>query len=1133
MFEMPSHLEAKPYFKSILFTIAFSAFSLVVNGQIVGGNAYMIGDFVEIAIDGNGGHEGTADLPGSHSRGGWYEDIPYGFVANPQDDDWDEYNGDFFTAGSPENGFGLEINGTNYSNNGWNAITSTTFFSEIPVAPGGGITYESNDGCLTVEWTGLVAGVQINLKYNLIEDALFYTTEVTLTNVSGTNLSDVYYYRNVDPDNNAALSEVFATRNEIVSQPGPDCIKAQVSATQTLPHHSYLGFGALGENFRVSHGGFSNRSGSDIWNATGGLTGTVGDVTTYDKAISIAYKTDLAAGQSVNFTYAIVLDEDAVEQAFSSLYFINYVSEYDEGGGALNPCSPALVNVSSCAGNEVMLNIDGPNVDNYIWTWSPTGEVDDTIVVSPTEPILYSVTGVPTQACLTGLITKHVAVVFNIGPQIEITYPPMVCDSFDLRLLDYVDLNGGENVNCVFLTVQPDSATQTEPAFEGPMIGRHDEVYLMCGDTTTGCFDFTPLTFNWVGEGAAGRDSTLTMCTNGFTRIDMYNLLSDSANVFGNFRAIPENDRFDEATGVFNASGLSGIFEFIYFTEAFESCPADTSYFTIILEQSPIVAFELSIDGYVFEEGPVLSTCIVNTIDFDGTISVTEPATLADFFWTFGDGDSAFVEDPSHIYEEIGQYTIKLIGTSSNGCAGSAINTIKIYEEPPFELEYLNPICYRSEDGIVMISPLEEFGPFTGQIKDEDDILRNVVGIDTAYNCEAGFYYGSVEDMSGCMAYDTVQLINPPFMDIFYTVHNPSCTNDSGYVVVDSVVGESLNNPVRYVWNPNPAGIEGIGADSSYWMAAGDYSLTATDSKGCTNTVEFKLINPPPFYFTEWGSDTAYCRLYGYQSGNGLVYAGAAGGVPNYTYEWEYLEDGTTFNFSTWGGRNPGEHRITVTDDWGCVLTKIVTVDSVNPVAAFDIITTDLNENCEGTADVAVEFVNQSTYFANPNNPDADTLFFWDLDFTGNYDWTISHSFFETFDTIYKPRGESYNVEVCLIAFNKNQCSDTTCKIITIWEPPELDPVNIFSPNGDGINDVLTFVNYQKGIAQFNCVIVNRWGVKVGEIDGIANSWDGTDMTGDFCPDGVYFYTYSAVADNGQTFKGQGNVTLINSQKNK
>jgi gliding motility-associated-like protein len=141
--------------------------------------------------------------------------------------------------------------------------------------------------------------------------------------------------------------------------------------------------------------------------------------------------------------------------------------------------------------------------------------------------------------------------------------------------------------------------------------------------------------------------------------------------------------------------------------------------------------------------------------------------------------------------------------------------------------------------------------------------------------------------------------------------------------------------------------------------------------------------------------------------------------------------------------------------------------------------------------------------------------------------WQISNSWFETFDTIYGPKGDSYLVDVCLVALNKNGCTDTTCKILTIFEPIKFEPVNIFSPNNDGINDLFTFDFKAASIDEFNCQIVDRWGVVVNEIPNINQGWNGTTKNGSPCPDGVYFYYYKAVSDNGTKLNGQGTVQLI------
>ena len=226
---------------------------------------------------------------------------------------------------------------------------------------------------------------------------------------------------------------------------------------------------------------------------------------------------------------------------------------------------------------------------------------------------------------------------------------------------------------------------------------------------------------------------------------------------------------------------------------------------------------------------------------------------------------------------------------------------------------------------------------------------------------------------------------------------------------------------------------------------------------------------------------------------------------------------------------NPGDYEIVVTDENGCTLTQVVTLDSVNPTAILDLSSAQLNGNLEGTAQVCIEVQNNSLYFANPLNPIADTSFWLSLDYP-NDPWQLyqDDDFFLTFDTCYSEGGQ-YNV--CLKIQNKNGCEDSICHLVTVWDPLVITPPNIFTPDGDGVNDVYTFDHLAQGVRTFNCVIVNRWGVTMAEINDIAEGWDGTDRNGSICRDGVYFFIYSGEAENGELFEGQGTVQVIGTKK--
>lgn len=62
---------------------------------------------------------------------------------------------------------------------------------------------------------------------------------------------------------------------------------------------------------------------------------------------------------------------------------------------------------------------------------------------------------------------------------------------------------------------------------------------------------------------------------------------------------------------------------------------------------------------------------------------------------------------------------------------------------------------------------------------------------------------------------------------------------------------------------------------------------------------------------------------------------------------------------------------------------------------------------------------------------------------------------------------------------------------------------NVFSPNGDGINDVFAIKGLQPGD---EVAIYNRWGTKVFEFANINDGWDGRTTAGQKCSIGVYYY---------------------------
>jgi gliding motility-associated-like protein len=103
---------------------------------------------------------------------------------------------------------------------------------------------------------------------------------------------------------------------------------------------------------------------------------------------------------------------------------------------------------------------------------------------------------------------------------------------------------------------------------------------------------------------------------------------------------------------------------------------------------------------------------------------------------------------------------------------------------------------------------------------------------------------------------------------------------------------------------------------------------------------------------------------------------------------------------------------------------------------------------------------------------------------------------------------------------------DVTYDSVTVHVNPCLTPPiipNVFTPNGDGFNDVFAFKNHEGW--ELETCIRNRWGQVVfeGKND---NWWDGT-IKGQQTSPGVYYYTVTARNHFGQHEAFHGVVTLL------
>lgn len=123
---------------------------------------------------------------------------------------------------------------------------------------------------------------------------------------------------------------------------------------------------------------------------------------------------------------------------------------------------------------------------------------------------------------------------------------------------------------------------------------------------------------------------------------------------------------------------------------------------------------------------------------------------------------------------------------------------------------------------------------------------------------------------------------------------------------------------------------------------------------------------------------------------------------------------------------------------------------------------------------------------------------------------------------LYKTHGE-YDVRL-IVNPSIILCNDTIDKKI-VFEKEDVEKLmipNVFTPNGDELNDTFTITGGLTVCKAEHMVIYNRWGAELFSTDDREKFfWDGT-IAGKPAPDGVYYYVI-----RGKGFYKGGSVTLL------
>ncbi len=284
---------------SIKLMLCALTISGIINAQIVGDVSYLKGKRVELAVSDCGTYASGADGAVVAAPDTYHDNTIDGSLSYTNDWGEDGFDvgvptqcGDYVMPGSPEEGFAIQIGTGPVYGNLQPYCYRIGLFTPSSAHFSGGNTLNVNGGSIRKNiWQGTNADLGL-----AISQTTYYSTKkqsyVTIVDIcnGGDALTDVYYARNVDPDNDQITNGTFLTKNEVKKQYAVDGY-SMVAASSTVASPCYVSYVAGDARSKASRGNFSMGSPSDMWNGLGGYIQATGAVNA-DEAIQISFKID-------------------------------------------------------------------------------------------------------------------------------------------------------------------------------------------------------------------------------------------------------------------------------------------------------------------------------------------------------------------------------------------------------------------------------------------------------------------------------------------------------------------------------------------------------------------------------------------------------------------------------------------------------------------------------------------------------------------------------------------------------------------------------------------------------------------------------------------------------------------------
>ncbi|MDP1746651.1 MAG: PKD domain-containing protein, partial [Bacteroidota bacterium] len=280
----------------------------------------------------------------------------------------------------------------------------------------------------------------------------------------------------------------------------------------------------------------------------------------------------------------------------------------------------------------------------------------------------------------------------------------------------------------------------------------------------------------------------------------------------------------------------------------------------------------------------------------NGTATVTASGGTLSYTYLWSNGQTS----SSIGVLTAGNYSVTT--TDAKGCiATTSISIIQPAMALASTTTQNNVSCYGGSNGLASVIATGGTPPYTY-------LWSNGPTSSSATGLITGNYAVTVTDFKGCTTTASVSISQPtaPLTSSTSQI-NVSCFGESNGSASAIPAGGTL--PYTYLWSNGQTAVTATG------LIAGNYSITTTDTNGCTIIANLSISEPA--ILTATATQTNICT----GTSNGLAAVSVSGGTSPFSYLWS---DGQTSSSAT--GLSVGNYSVTTTDVNGCTTMASVAI---------------------------------------------------------------------------------------------------------------------------------------------------------------------------------------------------------------